>query len=70
MSFKKLITRKIKCKNLFLTYAFPNFEFLIEVFLPDALDVQPLPPQGNTGKTRCCLVSLIWSHQTERGDVE
>lgn len=70
MSLKKLITRKIWHKNLFLTYVFPNFGFLLEAFLPDALDVQPLPPKENIGKTRCCSVSLTWSHQTEWGDVQ
>lgn len=49
---------------------FPNFGLLLEVFLPEALDVQPLPPQGNTGKTRSCSVSLTWSHQAEWGDVQ
>lgn len=56
-------------KTLFLTYAFSNFWFLLEAFLPDALDTQPLPPKRNVSKERCS-VSLTWSHEIELSDVQ
>lgn len=66
-SLKKLTTRK---KTLFLTFAFPNLRFLLEDFLPDALDMQPLPPKENVSKEKCHSVCLAWSHQTEWGDIQ